>query len=150
MITWILVANATHAFVFSSEKREQDWTLVKTFEHPEGRELSSELDDTSQPGRMLKSKGTGVRSAAEPRTTPKEAEAEHYAKLLASYLDHATAKGEFQELVIVAPPHFLGVLHGTLGQQTAKHLKKTIHKDFAVFEGAEIRKRLLDDVYPPA
>jgi protein required for attachment to host cells len=149
MITWILIANSSHAVLYSSEKRDQEWTLVKSFEHPEGRELSSEISPSSPPGRMLKSKGTGARSAVEPHTTPKEAESEHYAKLLASYLDHGAATAAFEALVLVAPPHFLGVLHGALGQQTAKHLKKTIHKDFAVLEGAEIRARLIDDVYPP-
>jgi protein required for attachment to host cells len=135
--------------LFSAEKREDDWSMVKSFEHPEGRELSSEIRPSSPPGRMQKSKGSGARSAVEPHTWPKEADAERFAKLLASYLDEAVAKGEIASLVLVAPPHFLGVLHGTLARQSVKHLQATVHKDLVMFDAAEIRQRLIDDVFPP-
>jgi protein required for attachment to host cells len=68
---------------------------------------------------------------------------------LASYLDEAIAMGEFAALVLVAPPHFLGMLHGTLARQTTKHLQATVHKDLAVLDVAEIRQRLIDEVFPP-
>jgi protein required for attachment to host cells len=147
VITWILISNSSHAVLFSSEKREDVWTLIRNFEHPEGRESSSEIRPTSPPGRMQTD--SGGHSAVEPHTTPKEAESEHFAKLLANYLDQATAKGELESLVLVAPPHFLGLLHNTLGQQTTKHVKASVHKDFAMLDAAELRKRLIDDVFPP-
>ena len=146
MTTWILISNSSHAVLFTSDKREHDWTLVKSFEHREGRELSSEIRPTSPPGRMQTD--SGRHSAAEPHTTPKDAEAEHFATLLANYLDQATAKGQLESLILVAPPHFLGLLHSTLGQQTTKHLKATVHKDLALLDAAELRKRLIDQVYP--
>jgi protein required for attachment to host cells len=147
--TWILVSDVSRAVLFSTEKREDDWSLVKSFEYPEGRELSSEIRPSSPPGRMQKSKGSGARSAVEPHTWPKEADAERFAKLLASYLDEAISKGEFAALVLVAPPHFLGMLHGTLAGQTTKHLQATVHKDLVMFDAAEIRQRLIDEVFPP-
>ena len=85
----------------------------------------------------------------EPHTWPKQAEAERFAKHLTSYLDHAAQNGELGALVLVAPPHFLGMLHGSLGAQTKKHLRTTVDKDFVVFDTAEIRERLLDLVFPP-
>jgi protein required for attachment to host cells len=149
MRTWILVSDTSRAVLFSAEKREDDWSLVKSFEHPEGRELSSEIRPSSPPGRMQKSKGSGARSAVEPHTWPKEADAERFAKLLASYLDEAAGKGEFASLVLAAPPHFLGILHGTLAHQTVKHLQATVHNDLVNFDAAEIRQRLIDEVFPP-
>jgi protein required for attachment to host cells len=147
--TWILVSDTSRAKLFSAEKREDDWALVKDFEHPEGREFSQEIRPSSPPGRMQKSKGVGSRSSMEPHTWPKEAEAERFAEFVAHYLDEALAKRAFDALVLVAPPHFLGMLHGTLGKQTAKHLKATVDKDLAMFDFAEIRERLLDVAFPP-
>ena len=148
MSIWILVSDASRGVLYSAEKRDDDWSLVKSFEHPEGRELSSEIRPSSPPGRMQKSKGSGARSAVEPHTWPKEADAERFAKLLASHLDEAVGKGEVASIVLVAPPHFLGILHGALAHQTVKHLQATVHKDLVMFDAAEIRKRLMDDVFP--
>jgi protein required for attachment to host cells len=147
--TWILVSDTSRAKLFSAEKREGDWALVKDFEHPEGREFSKEIRPSGPPGRMQKSKGAGSRSSMEPHTWPKEAEAERFAEHLAQYLDEALGKRAFEALVLVAPPHFLGMLHGTLGKQTGKHLKATVDKDLVMLESADIRERLLDVAFPP-
>jgi hypothetical protein len=40
------VRRGTNAVLFSSDKRENDWTLVKSFEYPQGWELSSEIRST--------------------------------------------------------------------------------------------------------
>ena len=32
--TWILVSDTSRAKLFSADKREDDWTLLKVFEHP--------------------------------------------------------------------------------------------------------------------
>ncbi|MEX0679500.1 MAG: host attachment protein [Pirellulales bacterium] len=150
MTTWILVSDASRAKLFSAELREDDWSLVKEFEHPEGRQMSSDIRPSSPPGKMQqRSKAPGARhTAMEPHTTPKEAEAQRFAQHLAEYLEKATAGREFDYLVLVAPPHFLGVLHGTLGRQAAKHLRATVNKDLSMLEVAQLRQRLVDSVFP--
>jgi protein required for attachment to host cells len=146
---WILVADASRAKLFTTELPEQPWTLLEEFDHPQGRELSGELDPSSPPGRMLQNKALGGRrSAMERRTTPKEAEALRFAQRLAEFLDAATAKRRFDGLVLVAPPHFLGILHGALGAQTAKCLRATIDKDLSTLDAAAVRERLLGVVFP--
>ena len=149
MTTWILVSDASRAKLFSTELPEDDWALVQEFEHPEGRETSQEIRPGSPPGRMQMSKAHGARhTAVEPQTTPKEAEAERFAQHLANRLEHATAERQFDYLVLVAPPRFLGILHRTLGRQAAKHLRATINKDYSTLEAAELRERLIGDVFP--
>jgi protein required for attachment to host cells len=149
MTTWILVGDAGRANLYSAELREDGWSLVKEFEHPEGRERSSEIKPSSPPGRTQQSKVAGAqRSSMEPHTTPKEAESERFAQHLSDYLEKAIAKREFDYLVLVAPPHFLGTLHGTLGRQAAKHLRATVNKDLSMFQAADLRERLVDTVFP--
>jgi len=147
--TWILVCDTSRAKLFSTAKREDDWTLIKDFEHPEGREFSQDIRPSGPPGRMQKSKGVGTRSSMEPHTWPKEAEAKRFAELLAHHLDEALGKNAFEALVLAAPPHFLGTLHGTLAKQTAKHLKATVDKDLVMLDVADIRQRLIDAAFPP-
>jgi protein required for attachment to host cells len=146
---WILVADSSRAKLFTTELPEQPWTMLKEFSHPEGREPSREIHPSSPPGRMLQNKAKGGRrSAMEPRTTPKEAEMQRFAQRLSDFLEAATAKRDFDGLVVVAPPHFLGVLHGALGAQTVKCLRATIDKDLSMLDTLDVRKRLLDVVFP--
>jgi protein required for attachment to host cells len=149
MTAWILVTDSSRAKLFTTELAEQPWNLVEEFEHPEGRERSREIRPSSPPGRMLQSKTKGGRrSAMEPRHTPKEAEAERFAQELAGYLEAAIAKRGFDALVLVAPPHFLGVLQDALGDQTAKCVRATVDKDLSMLSAADARERLLGAVFP--
>ena len=151
MTAWILVSDASRAALFSAELREDEWSPVQTFDHPEGRESGREIGSTAAPGRMLKSKGPGGRhTALEARTSPKEVEAERFARQLGDYLEDAVARRQFDYLVLVAPPHFLGVLKGCLGPQATKHVRRAVDKDFSMLNAAEIRARLVDEVFPPA
>jgi protein required for attachment to host cells len=149
MTAWILIADSSRANLFTTELPEQSWALLEKFEHPEGGEPSREIEVSSPPGRMLQNKSLGGRrSAMEPRTTPKEAEAQRFAARLADYLETAIANRRFDDLVLVAPPHFLGVLHGALGAQAGKRLRATIDKDLSMLEASDVRQRLLTTVFP--
>jgi protein required for attachment to host cells len=149
MTAWILVSDSASARLFSAEVRENDWKLEKTFEHPEGREFSREISPSSPPGRMQQGKAAGGRhTALEQHTTPKEAEAQKFAETLSHYLDDALAKRQFDTLVLVAAPHFLGLLRGAIGKQAAKHVQTTVDKDLTSIDALDVRKRLVDIVFP--
>jgi protein required for attachment to host cells len=150
MTAWILVSDSGGARLFSALLGEDNWSLVKDFKHPEGREMSRDIRPSSPPGRMQQSKAPGGRrTAMEPRTSPKEAEAERFAEHLANYLEDATARREFDSLVLVAPPHFLGMLRGALRRQSAHHLRATVDKDLSSLDVHDLRERLADIVFPP-
>jgi protein required for attachment to host cells len=150
MTTWILVSDVSRAKLFSAERRDEVLSLVKEFEHPEGHKFSRDIRPSGPPGHMQQSHGPGGRrSSMEPHKWPKEAEAERFAEQLGHYLEEAIGKHQFDALVLVAPPHFLGILHGTLGRQTAKHLQATVDKDLSMLDAAELRQRLVDVAFPP-
>lgn len=149
MTAWILVGDASRSKLFTTELPENAWSLVEEFDHPESREASRAIRPSSPPGRMLQNKaGGGGRSAMQPRTTPKEAEVERFAHELSQYLENAAARRQFDLLVLVAPPHFLGVLQAALGRQSARCLRATVNKDLSKLDGLELRKRLLEVVFP--
>jgi protein required for attachment to host cells len=149
MTVWILVSDASRAHLYSAELRDDEWSLVESFEHPEGRELSSEIEATSPPGRGQQGSAQGGRrTALQPRTWPKEAELQRFAQRLSAHLEEAIARRQFDSLVLVAPPHFLGALKDSLGQQTAKHVRATIDKDLSTLGAIDLRQRLVDAVFP--
>jgi len=149
MTTWIMVSDASRAKLFSAELREDPWSLVEEIKHPEGREFSREISPSSPPGRMQQSRAPGGRrTAVVPHTSPKEAEIQHFAEHLSHYLKEATAKGLFDQLVLVAPPSFLGILRRSLGRQTTNRLRTTVDKDLSMFDVSELRERLVDEVFP--
>ncbi len=150
MTAWILVSDLSRAKLFTAELREDPWTLLQEFDHPQGREFSREIRPGSPPGRMQQSRGNGARAAMEPHTTPKEAEAERFARHLAEFLENAQARRQFDHVTLVAPPHLLGLLHAALGRQTTKHLRAMVDKDYVSLNAQELYKRLIEHVFPLA
>ncbi len=112
--TFVLVADGSRARLFAKTDDTSKFALVETFEHPESRAKVHDLM-ADKPGRTFESGLTNhARSAKESRTNPKRVEAEKFAReirqRLATHLDaHA-----FDDLVVVAPPKFLGLLRSML------------------------------------
>ena len=129
MSIWILVSDASRATLYATEKRGDDWRAIGSYSHPASRMMNSELTPT-EPGHSAKSKGGGRRTALQPDTTPKQAEMEHFAQQLADVLAAGTKQRSFETVVLVAPPHFLGLLRKRLSTETEKQLVTVVHKDY--------------------
>ena len=53
----------------------------------------------------------------------------HFARTLIDDLTHAHHRGEFQQLILIAPPRFLGFLREALGTKLKRSLIGTLAKD---------------------
>jgi protein required for attachment to host cells len=148
MSTWILVSDACRATLFATERRGDDWQVIASYSHPESRLKNSELTST-EPGHSLKSKGGSRHTVMEPETSPKQAEMEHFAQELADILAAGTKQRSFCTVVLVAPPHFLGLLRLRLSTETRKRLGAVIDKDYTFADAQEARRRLEDAVFAP-
>lgn len=149
MVTWILVTDTASGRLFSTELPEDMWTLVQAFQHPESREPARDSRTTAPYGRTHQGAGHGgVQSAFEPHTSPLEIEHGHFAAELGKFLEKARVENKFDELVLVAAPHFLGQLKNALPAQTLKRLKTTIDKDLNQLKPAEIRERVVELIFP--
>ncbi|HEV8378548.1 MAG TPA: host attachment protein, partial [Tepidisphaeraceae bacterium] len=84
----------------------------------------------------------------EPRTTHKELQAIEFARVLDDYLRHAAQQEKFDSLVLVAPPHFLGLLRAELNPALASLISTTVPKDLLYMDQATIRQHLTKDVWP--
>src|SRR3982074_880704 len=125
MRTWILLADAASARLYTSGERPGDWTLLRELQHPEGRMRPSELL-SDKPGRVKQS--TGSRAALEPPTPRQKVEGERVARELAQVLAEGVVSGSCERLVLVTPPAFLGVLRDKLPPRVAARVSDVIEK----------------------
>lgn len=138
MSTWILVANASQAKLYSRSSIKNGLSLVKTLTHPESRMKNAELVSDGS-GAMQSAGGHGAR---QPQTEPKQNEAIHFAQQLALELNQGRNEQQFRQLVVMAPPAFLGLINDKLDDQTAKLVTSRLDKDYTHFSDKEILSQL--------
>ena len=138
--TWVVVADRARARIFTASTPKGPLTEFEDLVLPEAR--SHERDLTSdRPGRAFDSGGTG-RHAMEAPTSAKQQAALSFARTIAERVESGRLTGECQQLVLVAPPDFLGQLKKQLGTQCAKLLTRQIAQNLTQLKVDEIRSHL--------
>ena len=133
MAVWILVANGCKAFLYQTKHlRNKELSLLATFDHPESREKDQDLVSDHQ-GKLQT--GHGARSAYEAHD-PKEIEIENFAKQLSRHLDAGRKQNKFEKLLIIAHPHFYGLIHKNLGKKADNILH--LPKDYTRYPVAKL------------
>ena len=111
--TWILVANASNARLFANRGCNK-----------------------GRPG------ATTARPALEPSTDPKEVEALQFAQELCERMDQGRTHKEYDRLVLIAPPHFLGLLRETLDHNTTSLVMDSLNKDYTKLAEKDLTETL--------
>ena len=143
--TWVLVCDAAKARVFEIRDGDSTWHVVELVLHEGSRNKASEL--VSGPSGTRSSEGRSVHhNALAPASSPKEVEKQGFAHTLATTLDQAMRSARFQKWVLVAPPHFLGLMKKELTSELEKHLMTTVDKDFNDLDVHVLSERLGDAV----
>lgn len=141
--TWILISDASRARLFATDGKGRPWTMVQELAHPESRLKGSEIM-SDKPGRVQQGMGAKSRPGMEPPTAPKEVEAEHFAERLAGVLADGHGRNAYGRLVLVAPPHFLGLLRQSISTQVGKRVSASLDKDLTELKEHELPARLQD------
>lgn len=124
--TWVVVADSACARIFGAADNDRTLTLIGELEHPPSRAHERDLG-TDTPGRTFDREGPG-RHAMSQRVSPKEHESWKLCRELASFIETARARGEFDALIIAAAPTFLGELRKTLSDATARTVRCELNK----------------------
>jgi len=137
---WVLAANSSRAYIYSTERATGDLKQVEKFDHPEARlheqELTSDL-----PGRAFDSGGVGRHAMVQP-VEPKRHEAINFAIQIADYLESARNEGKFRKLYIIAAPAFLGLLRERFSASLADLVTQEINKNLVNLHAQDIRNHL--------
>lgn len=148
--TWIVISDASRAFVYKAREKNQPWMLLAQLEHPLSREKNQDLV-SDRPGRVQQSPGLtgdgkGSRSGVEASITPKQSEHLHFAQEVAGFLEKGLNDQAYQDVVLVANPHFLGLLREKLPEGVKKRVMADVAKNYTHLSEPELRKQL-DEVW---
>jgi protein required for attachment to host cells len=137
---WVLVADSGEARVFSAPSLRGPLELVETFSHAASRAHPRDLG-SDVPGRVHDRFGA-ARHSLDPAQQIKSEERHRFARELAASLSEAQRTRRFAELVVVAPPTFLGVLRECLPKSVAAAVVKEVPKDLVAHVADDILKHL--------
>jgi protein required for attachment to host cells len=133
--TWIVAADASRARVLQVAGRER-LDEVENLLNPEGRLQNREIN-TDAKGRFAGPDRPGGHSSDDEEHTVDHAN-EMFAKRVGDYLDKARTEHRFDQLVLVAPPKFLGALRKELGKEVGKLVADELPKDLSWFNEREL------------
>jgi hypothetical protein len=119
---WVLVCDAGRARFFELNGDHPIWNLVSETLHQGGGATGGPMKDVDK---------------------------SQFAHRLGSTLDEALRQARFGHWVLVAPPHFVGLVKKELTPQLEKHLMTTVDKDFAHETTEDLAQRLRDAVTVP-
>lgn len=136
-ITWILVADRSRARLLSLDSEESIVRQRECFSNAEGRMRPRELE-SDRPPTTHDRFGHG-RHAVEPHTPSAEKVADRFAQQLRDALETGRSEHAFDELVLIAPPRFLGALHHAMGPRLRERVALQIDKELT---GADERSIL--------
>lgn len=138
--TWILVANGARARLFEKRADEAVLNEVAAFSNPAGRALGRETT-TDRPPRVNESMG-GTRHAIEPHTTLREKSTENFARALRNALEKGRVDHAYDQLVLVAPAHFIGALHALFEKPLRDCVVGEVHRNLIDRSAAQIQTYL--------
>jgi protein required for attachment to host cells len=123
----IVVADQAEAIFYDAPSLEARPTEVGRISDPIAHQHDRDLA-SDRPGRSYESVG-GARHAIERENDPRWQEAVRFARRISCRLDDALRKGEFEELVVVAGPPFLGLIRSELSRPARERVVHEIRKD---------------------
>jgi protein required for attachment to host cells len=126
--SWVVVADGEKA-LFLRNEGDAKFPNLEVFRHIHEENPPTRNQGTDRPGRMNDGAGGAHRSAVQ-ETDWHRVEKERFAKDIAERLYKAAHRGDYQRLVIVAPPLVMG------------EMRKEMHKEVTDRVVAEIPKTL--------
>jgi protein required for attachment to host cells len=132
---YLVVADSSQAHVYLTDTALSTLELVVQQQHPSSRLTRSELD-SDKPG-SSNSGGRGYHSLGGDSSSHQH-ESSEFARSLGKYLHSEHLAHKFGQLLIAAPPHFLGELRQHLSDDCQKVLGKTVNKNLLHMGTAEM------------
>jgi len=142
--TWILVANASEAKLYSNSGINKGLKRVATFDHPDSRKKSSDL--VSDRSGHMQSAGNG-HGARQPATDPKQHEHAIFAREIAQHIEQGRTGNHYQRLIVAAEPHFRGLLNNTFSTQVHSLISESLDKDYTKATDKELAGHLEKFIY---
>ena len=126
---WYLVANRVEALVYEG-KLGKDFRFRKRLRNPKGKLTELQLV-SDRPGRAFSSaQGSRIRHGYEARSQYHEEVAIQFSRRVARVLERAILRNEFSDLVVMAEPHFLGLLNRAFSRKTKASIRRAVPREW--------------------
>ena len=135
--TWIVVADGGQARILESGYPHSG-AVVRLDVTSDARQTAGKLASDRLP--RTQESGSSARHGIEPRVGLKDHEKRAFATRLADYL--STEIGNFDELIVVAPMRFLGLLRDAFPDDVSRNISTTRSKDLTWMSDAEVLDHL--------
>lgn len=145
--TWVLVADRSRARLFELAKRNSGSELIeiKDFVNPHGR--GSERDQVRDRKPRVNESMGGTRHAIEPHTSLRDKSDNEFAQELGESLEQGRVNHRYEQLVLVALPHFLGTLHAKLNSHVSECIVAEVPHELTGKSQSEICDHLPRQLY---
>lgn len=128
---WIVVANGSKLKIFASNsplyQSRHDLSFILELDHNESRLKSHDLEK-DKPGRYKMHESGG--SAYERVTDTKIIEKNQFAREIAGKLKHAKSLDQYEQILLIVPKQFYGILKTYIDHNVADSIYKLIYKDY--------------------
>ncbi len=139
--TWIVVADSSRARFFSWEYRTEPLQELEGMVHEEGR-MRDQDEISDRQGGLAGGHGEGGHPFEAP-TDLKHHDMAVFAKQIADKLEHGRVNRDYNKLVLVAPPAFLGSLRSELNAHVLEMVSSSLDKNLVTENEATIRQHFL-------
>lgn len=138
--TWVVVADSSRARFFTLESRGEPLHEIDDMIHSEGK-LRAQDEVSDRQGGIAGGHGQGGHSFEAP-TDVKHQDAVYFAHQIGEKLEHGRVNNEYRDVILVAPPAFLGVLRQTLNSHVLHLVSQSFDKNLVAMSAAEIREHI--------
>ena len=142
---WVLIGESSRATIYSMASREASLEEVQCFSNTAARQHEQELT-SDLPGKGFDGKGAG-QHALTPKAGKKEGEAVDFAKMLCDTLEQGRLQSQYNQLVLCASPHFLGLIRQHLSVPTTRCVIAEIDKNLVKAPPEEIKQHVHDKLF---
>lgn len=140
-VTRVVVADSSRARFFTLTSRIEPMQELDGLTHAEGR-MRGQDEVSDRQGGIAGGHGEGDHTFEAP-TDLKHHEADVFARQIAERLEHGRVSHEYDKLVVVAPPAFLGALRQALNDHLQDLLSLSLDKNLVAAEEAVIRQHIV-------
>ncbi len=138
---WILVCDG-HKALLLQNAGDRVYPKLETRETFEHKEHASHDLQSDAPGRSHGSGATDRRSSVDQPDLHR-LEDEGFLKQVAAHLERSVATGQVKKLIVVAPPHAMGILRRAISTTARKAIEAEVEKDYVHLPLYEMEKHLV-------
>jgi len=135
--TWVVVAESSRAKIFELDQKDRSLTELVGFAHTPSRAHARQLD-TDMPGHSRHGKSRHLLG----QEGAKHQHSATFARTLGNHLETARHKHQFDKLIVMSPPGFLGELRKKMSHETNKSVVSEIDKNLVRHHLNEIQAHI--------